>query len=145
MENYYFWFKVLHIFFVISWMCGILYLPRIYAYHTQVKHASEADLIFRTMERKLLRIIMNPSMAMSYLFGTINAHIYGFEALGVWFHIKLGVVLLISAFHGFLAKCRKDFECGRNKRSQTFYRAINEIPALLMFIAITMVVIKPFE
>ena len=145
MASYYEWFKAAHIISVICWMAGLLYLPRIYAYHTSVKAGSESDLIFQTMERRLLRIIMNPSMIIVYVFGIINAHIYGFVALGVWFHIKMLCVLILTIFHGLLAKWRKDFINGKNKHSARFYKIINEIPTVLMIIAVIMVVVKPFE
>ena len=145
MDNYYSWFKVLHIFAVISWMVGLLYLPRIYVYHTRVSRDSEADKIFQLMEYRLLKIIMNPAMIMTFIFGLINAHIYGFVALGVWFHIKITAVLGLSCIHGLLAKWRKDFANGTNKHSEKFYRIINEVPAILMLVAIIMVIIKPFE
>lgn len=145
MENYYSWFKVLHIFAVISWMAGLLYLPRLYVYHTRVKSGSEADKLFQIMEHRLLRLIMNPSMIGVYVFGLINAHIYGFAVLGMWFHIKMAAVLGLSLMHGLLAKWRKDFANGNNSHTEKFYRIINEIPAILMLIAVIMVVIKPFE
>lgn len=145
MDNYYSWFKVVHIFAVISWMAGLLYLPRIYVYHSKVAIGSETDKIFQLMEHRLLKIIMNPAMIITYIFGLINAYIYGFVALGIWFHIKITAVLGLSCIHGLLAKWRKDFVLGSNKHSAKFYRIINEIPVLLMLIIIIMVIIKPFE
>ncbi|MES2214934.1 MAG: protoporphyrinogen oxidase HemJ [Pseudomonadota bacterium] len=145
LSNYYEWFKALHVIFVICWMAGLFYLPRLYVYHTRVAAGSEADKIFQEMERKLLRIIMNPAMILALVFGSIDAHIYGFKALGVWFHIKMTAVLLLIVFHGFLARCRKDFILGQNKHSERFYRIINEVPALLMTVAVIMVIVKPFE
>lgn len=145
MADYYDWFKALHIIFVISWMSGIFYLPRLYVYHTKVKAGSEQDKLFQKMERKLLRIIMNPAMIGTYIFGLMNAYIYGFEALGIWFHIKMTAVLVLTIFHGLLARWRKDFELGQNKHSERFYRIINEVPAIMMIIIVIMVVTKPFE
>lgn len=145
MADYYDWFKAVHIIFVISWMAGIFYLPRLFVYHTKVKIGSEQDKMFQTMERKLLRIIMNPAMIGAYVFGLINAYIYGVEALGVWFHIKMTGVIIITIIHGFLARWRKDFEAGQNKHSEKFYRVINEVPAIAMVLIVIMVVIKPFE
>lgn len=145
MADYYDWFKALHIIFVISWMAGIFYLPRLYVYHTKVKVGSEQDKMFQTMERKLLRIIMNPAMIGTYIFGLKNAYIYGLEALGIWFHIKMTAVIGLTIVHGLLARWRKDFEAGKNKHSERFYRYFNEVPAVLMVIAVFMVVLKPFE
>lgn len=145
MEEYFLWYKVAHIIAVISWMAGLLYLPRLFVYHSNVTRGSETDLLFQTMEMRLLRWIMNPAMIATYIFGILISYIYGFEALGVWFHIKVTAVLALSAFHGFLAKCRKDFVKGTNKRSANFFRIINEVPTILMIIIVIMVIVKPFE
>lgn len=145
MADYYEWFKALHIIFVISWMAGIFYLPRLYVYHTKVEVGSKEDKMFQKMERKLLRIIMNPAMILTYIFGLIMAYIYGIEALGIWFHIKLTAVIVLTIIHGMLARWRKDFESGKNKYSERFYRIFNEVPVIAMIIAVFMVVIKPFE
>jgi putative membrane protein len=145
MANYYLWFKAFHIIAIIAWMAGILYLPRLYAYHTRAAVGSEMDLTFQTMERRLLKIIMNPAMIASYILGLINAHIYGFIALGVWFHIKMIAVLGLTILHALLARWRKDFENGQNKHSEKFYRIVNEVPTIFMIIAVIMVVVKPFE
>lgn len=144
-DNYYLWFKSLHLFMVIAWMAGLLYLPRIYAYHAGVAINSEADKIFQTMEYRLLRVIMNPAMIGVYIFGFITAYIYGFAALGIWFHIKIAAVLILTIMHMLFAKYRKDFANGCNKHSVKFYRIINEIPTILMLVIIVMVIIKPFE
>ena len=145
MANYYLWFKAFHIITITAWMAGILYLPRLYAYHTRAVVGSEMDFTFQIMERRLLRIIMNPAMIASYIFGLINAYIYGFIALGAWFHIKMIAVLGLTILHALLARWRKDFENGQNKHSERFYRIVNEIPAIFMIIAVIMVVVKPFE
>ncbi len=145
MENYYEWFKALHIIAVICWMVGLFYLPRLFVYHSKVQIGSEMDKTFQIMERKLLRIIMNPAMIFSIVFGLLNAKIYGFGALGLWFHIKMTSVLLLVLFHAFLSRQRRAFEAGKNIYSEKFYRIINEVPTLCMIVAIIMVVIKPFE
>lgn len=145
MANYYDWLKALHIIAVISWMAGMFYLPRLFVYHTKVAIGSEADLLFQVMERRLLRIIINPAMIATFVFGLMIAHIYGFQALGVWFHIKMLAVLMLTVLHGMLARYRKDFEKGQNKHSEKFYRILNEVPVILMIVAVLMVVIKPFE
>lgn len=145
MSNYYLWFKAFHLVSVISWMVGLLYLPRLYAYHTRVAKNSDADKIFQLMENGLLKIIMNPAMIATYIFGIINSYIYGLIALGTWFHIKMVAVLAITIFHGLLARWRKNFVNGENKYSENFYRTINEIPTIFMIIAVIMVIVKPFD
>jgi len=145
MANYYEWFKALHVISMVAWMAGLFYLPRLYAYHTRTTYGSEMDKTFQIMERRLLRIIINPSMIATIIFGLLCAHIYGFAALGLWFHIKMGAVILLTALHGMLARWRKDFAAGRNVHSETFYRVINEVPVALMVIAVIMVIVKPFE
>lgn len=145
MDNYYQWFKALHIIFIISWMAGIFYLPRLFAYHTRVNYGSEQDLLFQEMERKLLRIIINPAMILSLFFGILVAYIYGFSNLGKWFHLKMLLVIFMIIFHGFLAYCRKKFVTGENRYSNKFYRIINEIPTILMILIVILVVVKPYE
>jgi len=134
--------KILHITAVISWLAGLLYLPRIFVYHTQVAAGSESDKIFQTMERRLLRFIMLPAMILTFAFGLYLASEIGFEF--IWLHIKLTLVLCLAGFHGFLSKCRKNFAAGKNKHSQKFYRLINEVPTLLMLCIIALVILKPF-
>ncbi|MBP7189877.1 MAG: protoporphyrinogen oxidase HemJ [Rickettsiaceae bacterium] len=145
MGKYYEWFKALHIIFVISWMAGMFYMPRLFVYHTRAQIGSDMDKTFQIMERKLLRIIINPAMIASAVFGLLNAYIYGFAILGIWFHLKMVAVAGLFAFHGFLAYQRKVFERGENKYSEKFYRIINEVPTILMIICVIMVVLKPFE
>lgn len=134
--------KILHIVAVISWMAGLLYLPRIFVYHCQAKKGGETDAVFQVMERKLLRYIMNPSMIAVFLLGFYLVHAIGFEF--VWLHIKITLVLVLAGFHGFLAKCRKNFAAGKNVRSEKFYRLINELPILLALFIVALVVLKPF-
>lgn len=145
MSDYYEWFKAFHAISVIAWMCGILYLPRLFVYHTRAKVGSEMDKTFQIMEYRLLKFIMNPAMISSYFFGLLLAHIYGFKALGAWFHIKMFAILVITLIHGLLARWRKDFVDGQNKHSEHFYRVANEIPTIAMIVAVIMVIVKPFE
>jgi putative membrane protein len=145
MEEYFIWYKAIHIISVISWMAGMFYMPRLFVYHCKVKPGSESDKLFQTMEHKLLRFIMNPAMIFTYIFGILVAYIYGFVALGAWFHIKMLVVAGLTIFHMYLAKWRKDFVKGDNKHSEKFYRILNEVPVILMIIAVILVVVKPFE
>lgn len=143
MANYYLWIKAFHLIAVISWMAGLLYLPRLYVYHSLVEKNSDMDKTFQIMEKKLLKIIMNPAMVLSYLFGIILVYIYGLRALGTWFHLKFLLVLILSGFHGFLAKYRKDFAMGVNSKSDKFFRTINEIPTIIMIAVVILVIVKP--
>ncbi len=145
MAEYYMWLKALHLIFVISWLAGLFYLPRLFVYHCALEIGSKEDKMFQTMERRLLRFIMNPAMILSIIFGLWVAQIYGFKHLGVWFHIKMTLVLIMIYFHHFLGKRRKDFENGRNKYSAKFYRIINEVPTILMIAIVILAIVKPFE
>lgn len=144
LSEYYLWLKALHIIFVISWMAGLLYLPRLYVYHTQVTPGSEADETFKVMERRLLRIIMNPAMIIAFISGIllIIATGAGAPGTGYWMHIKLVLVLGMGAVHGMLSSYRKAFERGENQKSEKFYRLLNEVPTLLMVVIVLLVVIK---
>jgi putative membrane protein len=124
-------------------MAGLLYLPRIFAYHTTAKVGSELDLTFQTMERRLLRIIMNPAMILTYVLG-FSLYVLKDTPIAKYFHLKLFLVLALSAFHGMLAKWRKDFLKGNNKHSNKFYRIINEVPTVLMIVIVTLAIVKPF-
>lgn len=145
MSDYYEWIKVLHVISVISWMVGLLYLPRLFVYHAGVGKESESDKLFKLMEYRLLRYIMNPAMIATYIFGLTLSFIYGLEALGPWFHIKMGAIALLSLYHGLLSKWRKNFADGLNKHSANFYRVMNEVPTILMVVAVIMVIVKPFD
>lgn len=145
MADYYEWFKAIHVISVISWMAGLFYLPRLFVYHVRAKVGSELDLTLQIMEKRLLRIIINPAMIITIIFGMICAKIYGFAALGMWFHLKMLAILIMLAIHGYLAKCRKNFAAGKNKHSENFYRILNEAPPILMIISVIMVIVKPFE
>ncbi len=134
--------KILHIVAVISWLAGLLYLPRIFVYHTQVAVGSESDKIFQTMEKRLLRFITTPAMILTFAFGFYLASEIGFEF--VWLHIKITLALCLAGFHGFLSMCHKKFEKGQNKYSPKFFRIINEVPTLLMICIVTLVILKPF-
>jgi putative membrane protein len=119
MEDYFLWYKALHILAVISWMAAMLYMPRLFVYHTRAEAGSEMDKTFQLMERKLFRVIMTPAMIVTYIFGILVSYIYGMEALGIWFHIKMLAVVVLTAFHGIMAKWRKDFANGNNKHSES--------------------------
>jgi len=139
------WIKAFHIIAVISWMAGLLYLPRLFVYHSAVAINSEQSETFKLMERRLLRVIMNPAMIISLVLGLILiANSYPEITFDGWFHIKmLGVVGLIIV-HMKLAKIRKNFDLNINNHSQKYFRYLNEIPTILMVIVVIMVVVRPF-
>ncbi len=139
----YLYIKAIHLIAVISWMAGLLYLPRLFAYHTKAKVGSELDLTFQTMERRLLRIIMNPAMILTYVLG-FSLYFLKDTPIAKYFHLKLLLVLAMSAFHGMLARWRKDFFRGKNKHTNKFYRIVNEVPTILMIIIVILAVTKPF-
>jgi putative membrane protein len=144
LAHYNLW-RGIHIIFVIAWMAGQLYLPRLFAYHVKATPGSEMDLTFQTMELKLLKIIMNPAMVLAFIFGCILMYVRGVESHGAvfkepWMITKLvGVVFMVS-WHGFLARARKKFATGTNTHSEKFWRATNELPflvAIVMVLAVT--------
>jgi protoporphyrinogen IX oxidase len=134
---------VLHIVAVISWMAGLLYLPRLYVYHSQVEPGSDTARLFKVMERKLLHAITVPAMVAAWIFGLILATQIGLAGQG-WLHAKLGLVFLLTAYTAMMEKWRRDFFVGRHPRSERFFRIINEIPALLMIFIVGLVILKPF-
>lgn len=142
---YYLWIKAFHILAVISWMAGMLYLPRLYVYHCETKPGSEESERFKVMERRLLRGIVNPAMIAAWIFGLTLAFTpaSGGWTQG-WLHAKLLLVLLLSGAHGMFSRWRKDFLNDRNTRSANFYRIWNEVPAVLMVFIVILVVVKPF-
>ncbi len=136
--------KAFHLIAMVAWMAGLFYLPRLYVYHTKAKPGSEMDETFKTMERKLLRIIMNPAMVLTFVFGiallTQNPELMKQG----WMHAKLAMVFLLAGYHGFLAVCRKKFERGENTRSEKFYRIVNEVPTVFLFAIVLLAVLRPF-
>jgi len=137
------WIKALHIIAVIAWMAGMLYLPRLFVYHCEAEAGSKQSETFKLMERRLLRVIINPAMVVTWLAGLYLAWA-GHWFSASWLQAKLVLVLVLSGVHGFFSRCVKDFAAGRNLRSQRFYRFINEVPALLMVLIVVLVVLKPF-
>ncbi len=142
-SNYYLYFQALHIVAVISWMAGMLYLPRIYVYHSDALVGGEASNTFKIMERKLLRFIMNPAMIVTWVVGFLllmaNASIMEFG----WFHIKLALVILMSGCHGYFAVMRKKFDRDERPLSSKAFRYLNEVPTLLMIAIIFLVIVRP--
>ena len=145
--NTYLLFKSIHLIAVISWMAGLLYLPRIFVYHSEAvqKNRSE-DLMetFKVMERRLLVYIMNPAMIVSWIFGVLLIHTIGLDNLGsVWIQLKLAFVIILTIYHFFLFQCLRKFAENNNTYSPKFYRIINEIPTVLLISIILVVVFKP--
>jgi len=137
------WIKALHIIAVITWMAGMLYLPRLFVYHCEAETGSKQSETFKIMERRLLKVIINPAMIVTWLAGLYLAWAGHWFSAG-WLHAKLALVLVLSGVHGFFSRWVKDFAAGRNPRSQKFYRIINEVPTLLMILIVILVVVKPF-
>jgi protoporphyrinogen IX oxidase len=139
------WLKALHIIAVIAWMAGLLYLPRLFVYHAEAPAESDRAATFTVMERRLMRGIMIPALAMTYLFGIGLAATPGVvDWDSGWIWAKLGLVLLLTLFHGVLERWRRDFAAGRNAHPARFYRIVNELPTLAMIAIVILVVVKPF-
>ncbi len=142
--NAYLLFKSLHLIAVISWMAGLLYLPRIFVYHVENFEKKEATEIFETMERRLYIYIMRPAMILSWLFGIILININGLDVLfSLWIQIKLVLVLILTVYHEFLGKCLKSLKEGTNKKTAKFFRIVNEIPTILLVFIVFVVIFKP--
>ena len=139
----YLYLKAFHIIAVISWMAGMLYLPRLFVYHTMAKPGSEQSETFKVMERRLLKFIMLPAMIVSWLLGIfLLLETQAFTA--GWFIAKFALVVALSGMHGLLSRWTRDFSVDRNQHSEKFYRVINEIPTLLMIAIVILAVVKPF-
>jgi protoporphyrinogen IX oxidase len=135
--------KVVHVLAIISWMAGLLYLPRLFVYHADVEIDSQTDHLFRVMERRLYKAIMTPAMVVAWLTGLYMAW-QSFGFIGGWLHAKLLFVGLMSAHHGFQKRWLNAFAEGRNERAARFFRFQNEVPTLLMIGIVIFVIIKPF-
>ena len=144
MMNYYLWLKAIHLIAVISWMAGLLYLPRLFVYHADAAVGSELSETFKTMERKLLRYIMNPAMIVTWVFGLLMVYANPSVFQSGWMHAKLTAVVLITVYHHALALWRKKFLADTNKRSAKFYRMMNEVPTVLMIAIVILVIVQPF-
>jgi putative membrane protein len=139
----YLWLKALHVISVIAWMAGIFYLPRLFVYHVDAKPGSEMSETFKIMERKLLRIIINPAMIFSYVFGTALLWLSPEFLQQPYMHGKLGLVLVMTGLHVYLARCRRSFERDENRHSARFYRILNELPTVLMIGIVILIIVKP--
>ena len=141
--NLYLLFKSLHLIAVISWMAGLLYLPRIFVYHSEATHESQKD-IFKTMERKLYNYIMMPAMLLSWLFGILLIHTITFSVFfELWMQIKIVAVIILTYYHFTLGKYLSDFAINNNQKSSKFFRIYNEIPTIILIVVIFVVIFKP--
>ncbi len=140
---FYLWLKAIHIMAVIAWMAGMLYLPRLFVYHCETEVGTAEYERFKLMERKLMRVIINPSMIAVWVLGLLLAFAIGAWSQP-WFHAKLLLVTGMSGLHGMFSKWRRDFEQGKNTKTQRFFRIVNEVPAVLMILIVILVVVKPF-
>ena len=142
--DYYLLFKSLHLIAVISWMAGLLYLPRIFVYHVENSEKKETTEIFEVMERRLYFYIMRPAMILSWLFGIILIYISGIDIISqLWVHIKLGLVLLLTIYHEYLGICLKSLKLNTNMKTSKFFRIINEVPTIILIFIIFIVIFKP--
>lgn len=139
----YLWLKAIHVMAVISWMAGMLYLPRLFVYHCQAEPGSKQSETFKVMEHKLLTVIINPAMTLTWALGLWLAYDGGHYREG-WLQAKFVLVIILSGMHGAFARWVRDFAADRNTRSERFYRAVNEVPALLMAGIVILVIVKPF-
>jgi putative membrane protein len=142
-EGFYPWAKAFHILAVISWMAGMLYLPRLFVYHADAEIGSVQSETFKVMERRLMRGIINPAMALAWAFGLWLAW-NGFAFSGGWLHAKLALVLVLSGMHGYLSSALRRFAADANDKPARHWRIVNEVPTLLMIAIVILVVVKPF-
>ena len=141
--NFYLLFKSLHLIAVISWMAGLLYLPRIFVYHSEVSYEPQKQ-VFKTMERKLYNYIMMPAMLLSWLFGFLLVYSLGFDIFHeIWMQIKIVSVLILTHYHFILGRYLQDFATDSNRKSSRFYRIINEVPTIILIVVVFVVVFKP--
>lgn len=145
MADWYLWLKALHIIAVISWMAGMLYLPRLFVYHCGAERGSDQSETFKIMERRLFRAIMTPAMVATWVLGLLLVYVLSPAIWSDgWFHVKLASVLVMTGVHEFLGRNVRTFAADQNERSARFFRILNEVPTLLMVIIVLMVVLKPF-
>jgi len=143
MNDVYLWLKAFHIIAVVAWLAGMLYLPRLFVYHCDADVGSIQSETFKVMERRLLKAIINPAMIAAWLLGLWLAWQGGwFKA--PWLHVKLALVIGMSGVHGILSKYVREFAADRRRKSQKFFRILNEVPTVLMILIVVLVVVKPF-
>lgn len=139
------WIRALHIISVMAWMAGMLYLPRLFVYHADAAKGSEMSETFKIMERRLLKIIINPAMIAAWVFGLLMLYSnWGVYKTAGWMHTKLLIVFLLSGVHGVLAKRVKVFARDENEKSARYFRILNEVPTIMMIIVVILAVVEPF-
>ena len=142
--NSYLLFKSLHLIAVVSWMAGLLYLPRIFVYHVENKEKKEATNIFEVMEKKLFYYIMRPAMIFTWIFGLVLIYLNGVEIFSqLWMQIKIVLVILLSIYNNYLGKCLISLKNNSNSKTSKFYRIINEVPTIMLIFIVFLVVFKP--
>ena len=142
--NSYLLFKSLHLIALVSWMAGLLYLPRIFVYHVENKEKKEATDIFEVMEKKLFYYIMRPAMIFTWIFGLVLIYLNGLEIFSqLWMQIKIVLVILLSAYNDYLRKCLVSLKDNSNTRSSKFFRIINEVPTIMLILIVFLVIFKP--
>ncbi|MFQ1700302.1 protoporphyrinogen oxidase HemJ [Loktanella agnita] len=145
LNSVYPWIKAIHIMAVIAWMAGMFYLPRLFVYHAErAQVGSELDLTFQIMEEKLLRVIINPAMIVTWIAGLIMIGLGAFDWGSVWAWVKIVSVIAMSGLHGWLSARRKEFAAGTNTRSGRTYRIVNEVPTVLMMVIVIAIIVRPF-
>ena len=144
LSGIYLWIKAFHLIMVIAWMAGMMYLPRLFVYQHQSAKGGEAERYFIQMQRRLLKGIINPSMIAVWVLGILMLIANPAILSAGWFHVKLTLVVIVSAIHGFYASSRRKFEKGERPRSEKFWRIMNEAPFLALIVIVIMVIVKPF-
>lgn len=139
----YLWIKVLHVLAIVSWMAGLLYLPRLFVYHVSTQAGSEQSETFKIMERRLLRAIMTPAMVVAWVTGLTMIWMAGFGSSG-WLYAKLAFVIALTVSHFHMANLRRQFAEDGNRKTERYFRILNEVPTLLMIGIVILVVVKPF-
>ena len=142
--NLYLLFKSLHLIAVVSWMAGLLYLPRIFVYHVENFEKKQTTEIFEVMEKKLYFYIMRPAMILTWLFGIVLILVLGIDTFSyLWLQLKLALVVFLTIYHEYLGKCLRLLREGKNQKSAKFYRIINEIPTILLIFTVFIIIFKP--
>jgi protoporphyrinogen IX oxidase len=143
LAEYFLWIKAVHLIAVIAWMAGMMYLPRLFIYHHKSEKGGEAERYFVQMERRLLRMIINPAMGAVWVLGILMLIANPALLSETWLHTKLVLVVVMSAIHGFYAASRRKFEAGERPRTERFWRIINEAPFILLIAIVVLVIVKP--
>ncbi len=145
LSDWYPWIKALHVISIIAWMAGMLYLPRLFVYHSEAEIGSKQSETFKVMERRLLRAIINPAMTLAWIFGLALIFTPGaIDWSAGWIYLKLAAVIAMSGLHGWFSRWRKAFERDENSHSARFFRLWNEVPTVLMILIVIMVIARPF-